>query len=487
MKKFIKTLFALTLSITLVSSLFVFSASAAASTGISLSNSKPKVGDKVTVTVSVKADEAIYSLEGNLTYNASVLKYISGASAASGSTLRFVDSFEGNKTVTYKVVFETIAEGSGSLSFSAKYVGISFTKISASGSSATITVKNPVIPEYVKSSNANLSSLSVSGGTLSPAFSQSVTKYTATVENSAATATINASKANKNAKVSGSGVVNLQIGDNSFVITVTAEDGTKKNYYLTIKRLTVEETVSQNPLATVIGGKMYHIVSDLDNVQAPAGFALATTTYNGKEIEVFESENKKYTLYRITEDETGVTDFYVYKEYKDEFVKLPYMTVNSVMYIFADFPEGYKVPEGYFETTVTIGGNSVKAFASENTELKDFYVIYCFANGSEELFRFDMTESSIQRAPDITLFPKESAEEPAPDLEKKSFIQKIKELSLLDKILIPVSVVSVLSAIILGIALLKSKKYKKLGKFETPITDEEFSKYFSINGSNKDE
>ncbi len=485
MKKFIKTISAVTLSLILILSCFMISASAAATTSVAFSVNTPKVGDSVTVTVRLNAGEAIYSVDGSVTYNPAVLQYVSGASSASGSTLRFVDSFAGEQSISYNLIFKTIAEGASDVSFSMQYVGASLTKTSATGASAKLTVKNPapvssappVSSEYVKSNNANLSSLSVSGAALSPAFSKNVTEYTATVENSVASVTISAGKSNNKATVSGTGDVALQVGDNPFAITVTAEDGTKKTYNITIRRATVEETIALNPLATVIGGQMHHIVSDLTDVPIPAGFVLGTTTYNGKEISVLKTEDATYTLYRISRDVDGYVDYYVYKAHRDEFVKLQYMTVNDAMYIFAELPENYVVPEGYYETAATLGDSTVKAFCSENEALKDFYVIYCFANGSEGFYRFDTAQTSIQRAPDFSVIPEE------PVKEDKNLIELFMSCSLLERILLCTNLAFLIATVTLAVILiLKAKSRKSAHEYEDPIDDNDMVDFFKAAG-----
>lgn len=77
-----------------------------------------------------------------------------------------------------------------------------------------------------KSDDANLSALTVSAGTLDPAFSADVTAYAATVENDVATITVTGTPADENATVSAtSGAAQtLAVGDNPIPIVVTAED-----------------------------------------------------------------------------------------------------------------------------------------------------------------------------------------------------------------------------------------------------------------------
>lgn len=89
----------------------------------------------------------------------------------------------------------------------------------------------------VKSSNNKLSSLSVSGGyTLSPSFSASKTAYTVSVPSTVSSIKISASKADSSASISGTGTMSLKTGKNTKTIKVTAENGSVKNYTVTVTR-----------------------------------------------------------------------------------------------------------------------------------------------------------------------------------------------------------------------------------------------------------
>ena len=83
---------------------------------------------------------------------------------------------------------------------------------------AEITVLNAA------ASDASLSSLTVSEGTLTPAFNSSTFDYSVNVENSVSFITITAVANDPNATVIGDGVKQLNVGANPFKITVTAED-----------------------------------------------------------------------------------------------------------------------------------------------------------------------------------------------------------------------------------------------------------------------
>ncbi len=87
------------------------------------------------------------------------------------------------------------------------------------------------------SSDASLSTLIVSDGTLSPVFTTSVTNYTVEVAYTVEEINIWAMKKNAGATVTGdTGEQALMVGANPFTITVTAEDGTTKVYTVTVTR-----------------------------------------------------------------------------------------------------------------------------------------------------------------------------------------------------------------------------------------------------------
>ncbi|HXH75897.1 MAG TPA: beta-propeller fold lactonase family protein [Bacteriovoracaceae bacterium] len=99
-------------------------------------------------------------------------------------------------------------------------------------SSDSSPVTTLVPPPVVLSSNADLSGLSLSAGTLSPAFSASVTSYTVALPFRNSSFTITPTASHASAVVSGStGSQALSVGSNALTLTVTAQDGTASKVY----------------------------------------------------------------------------------------------------------------------------------------------------------------------------------------------------------------------------------------------------------------
>ena len=454
--------------------LFSITAFAAPSTTIAFSSNSVKPGDSVTVTVRLNAGTDIYGVNTTVTFDPNVLQYVSGAGSASGGTLKIVESPSGGSTFTVNIKFKALKEGNCTIAAYSKYSGIDLIEKDGGSAGAVLSVKTPATSSNTPqssskpsssqnntttvSSNANLSNITLSGGALSPAFSKNVTEYTVSVDNSVAKTTITATPAHNKAVVLGAGDIDLAVGDNKLSISVTAPDGkTKKTYNITIHRATLEESLGLNPTATIINGKLHYITKDLSALPVPAGFSLQTVTYNGVDVNVFKSDSADYTLFQITDSETSASDYYIYKELRDEFVPLNYITINNNLVILSDLPEDYAVPEGYYETAVTLGDKEIRAFCSNDERLSDFYIIYCYVNGAEQFCSFDMKESTLQRAPDFQLG---DAQIPSDD-GREGLLEWFASLDGFTKILIYVILVESVVVIVLFILVLVVGRKRK--------------------------
>ncbi len=96
----------------------------------------------------------------------------------------------------------------------------------------------PKKEEKSKSSNNNLSSLTIAN--ISFDFNKDVLEYNIDVPNEIETIEVSATQEDSKAKIEGTGNFNLNVGINTFKVTVTAENNSKKEYVLNIKRLEKE-------------------------------------------------------------------------------------------------------------------------------------------------------------------------------------------------------------------------------------------------------
>ena len=105
-----------------------------------------------------------------------------------------------------------------------------------------VTAENGSVKTYTlnitrkdnRSNNTNLSSLTLSAGTI--VFDKNKTNYDVSVKNDISEITINGKAEDTKSIVSGVGTKKLEVGENIFVIKVTAETGSTKEYKIVVIR-----------------------------------------------------------------------------------------------------------------------------------------------------------------------------------------------------------------------------------------------------------
>lgn len=240
-----------------------------------VSGTKAIVTAKFTVSGSAQAGEAIaVSFSGNY----SNLNGDYGVSGSNGTTVAAPLSSNcnlaslrvSNATLSPSFSSGKTSYSAGTVPFSISSLDISATpedgksKVSISGNSLAVgnnTVKITVKaengatktysisvareqdPNYVPSSNTDLSGISVDGFLISPPFENGVDRYVVWLPYETTSITTHATPADAKASVSVSGGTDLAEGDNEIVIVCTAEDGTTKEYYVIAKRATKDGSV----------------------------------------------------------------------------------------------------------------------------------------------------------------------------------------------------------------------------------------------------
>lgn len=379
-----------------------------------------EVGKSFSVTVRFSADANLYAVEADVSYNSSVLRLnsVSGAdyNVGNGSVKIVDDGFTAtkpSKTSSYTLNFTAIAAGNSNISVSLLGGGEAESRASAS---AAVTVVTPK-----PSSNANLASIKLSAGSLSPAFNANTTNYSATVKYSVDSITITGSVADGGATYVGGGTFGLNIGDNSRTLIVTAADGTKKSYTINIKRMTEQETLEAeqaardaNPLLVIINDVDYTIVNNFEGITIPSGFTQGTATRKDTDIAVLNDEHGQYTLYWLT-DAAGENGAFYTRDESDNFTRISYINSNGKMYIIEKLDIESYVPETYVKSTRTIDGNEVEVYNFADEALKDFCIVKCYVGGVSAYYRFDSVEGTMQRAAQFDAAIKAANTEPIED------------------------------------------------------------------------
>ena len=284
----------------------------ASSLSLRVSTSSVKIGDTVTVSITVPAG---VSATVNVTYPSGVFSFSSASDTASsngGTVSMTIGSYGSTNTKTTGTMkFKAKAAGSATFSASAPIAGNQDgDRVTVGGASASVSVKNESNDSTNdnsnngnhandgednthKSADNSLASLTLSSGTLSPAFKYNVTNYTAEVANDVTSVVVSAKPSNANATVeSVNGGENLAVGANKIQIVVKAENGVTATYTITVTRKESGDTDDsdtpdeEDPAGTdepqeqcyEIGGVKMYPSEDGDETQIPEGFTLSEIT-----------------------------------------------------------------------------------------------------------------------------------------------------------------------------------------------------------------
>ncbi len=269
------------------------------------------------------------------------------------------------------------------------------------------------------SSDATLHSLSVSPGSLSPAFSPDVQWYDVYVDHDVTRITISVDTEDVNATYSISDTFkNLEVGKNYVGVKVTAQDGSVRWYEMYVYRAAAEteeptdaptdeptdaptdepatENETKDPLAVTIGSVNGTVQETLGEVSRPEGFEEVTYNYNGVEIEVLEGIGKDLLLIPISDGSS--TKLYLYREETGGFYPYVGIQITSALYTVLPFETGEQAPAGYSLTAIDFQGTLVDAWVRDDAADKTYSVFYAMNwDGETALYRYDADENTLQR------------------------------------------------------------------------------------------
>lgn len=328
-----------------------------------------RVGEEFEVTLTIRAQPAqdetpqaatIGDFEAYLMYNADVMEFVTAPSCITGGAgmLRIADmgaaASEGVRK--YVVRFQALARGTAELSLDSRPM------VYAYGTGDAMSVSSNVLNLAVEaaedaSDNANLSALKVNPGKISPAFATTVREYEVTVPYSTEMIVVSALTEDENAVVGVSGSTDLQVGRNTVVVTVTAEDGTEKRYYLYVTR--EEETP--------------------EPTKAPE--------------EPEEEKGNEAGLHAKSQDGRVLLSF-------------------AGTYQVSEEQDAYIAPTGYEETVLYVDGIRIKAYAKRDVLDSDFYVLVLQDElGVSGYYRYDREQQTLQRYDEERIELKQVVEE----------------------------------------------------------------------------
>lgn len=403
MKKSFKKFFAVCISLALTVSLFAFSAFA--DRAIIQCSTTQTVGATFNVTFKFEAS-SVGAVDGNITYDASKLEFVSAGDGANktsdGNIVISYFAISGSNTqCTFTVTFRTKATGNASVSATGEIT--KFDETFSSRQTAGVTVK--IVDAQQASGNANLKSLKLSAGTLSPAFNADVTNYTVNVDYSVTKCLVTAVPADSSATHTVEGSANLNVGANTRTVVVTAANGAVKRYVLKINRaaqngeLPPETTEPEtNPYSVTIGDVTKILAREYSSDSRFFGSELSEAEINGAVIPVLQKSGLGIIVYAT--DESGDNGaYYLYKDGVFSEIK-PFEF--SRRYLALELPDGVSSPEGFYQTQDVLNGQTLTVFKYNDPAFNDYFVFYGESeDGVLGYYRYSRTDNSIQRAMDF--------------------------------------------------------------------------------------
>ena len=420
---------------------------AAGRLSVAVSSGTVKTGDTVTVTVyAVNANNEDVIADMNITYDTSLLEYISSSDSDAGY---------GNGKITaagsdVSIKFKAIASGDAYVKAEGAALTAAGTHINVTGGAETSPDDEGADANSVKSGDNSLSSLKISPGALSPAFKGSVTEYTAQVAGDVSEISVDAVTSNSKATIESiSGNKDLKRGKNVITVLVKAENGTEAAYKITVSKgegstpastdippASSEKTEGQEAQAgensttdgsgdsITIDGASYRISEEFSDEDIPAGFERADFEYKGKPYKGISFQHGHLGMYYLVND-AGESRFFVYDADRDKF--FPYVRLNSGDHyiILMVVPNAAIPPDNYKEASVAVGDwATVSAYqfagpadkeivkfdnpeeeAAYNAE-SDFYLFYGMDDtGVSGWYQYDAKQGTYQRFNQDAIIP----------------------------------------------------------------------------------
>ena len=228
------------------------------------------VGVPGTVVVRIE-DQYGNTVNYNINNSVNIHFTSSDSVAALPANYTFSSADNGVHTFTNGVTFNTSGTQSVTATRTGEYSpitgtqsGITVNPVSSTTTTTTSTTTTTTVNPPSLSRDATLRSLTVSTGTISPVFNSGTTSYTDNVLNSVSSVTVTPTVNQANAIVTVNGVavssgtasgsINLNVGDNTITLIVTAQDGsTRAVYMVTVTRAVIlsnDATLSNLTIST---------------------------------------------------------------------------------------------------------------------------------------------------------------------------------------------------------------------------------------------
>lgn len=391
----------------------------AASCTVTFSDPTVTVGNNVTINVKVSGSVAAATIWMN--YDQRYLQYVSGSGVTQGGggsvQLDYAYDSGGAGSMSFSMTFKALKTGKTTISCT------SYDIVDGNGDPMSVNMGNSVVTinaPYTASGNNNLSSLSISPGTLSPGFSAGTTSYSAWVSNSTTSVAVSAKAADSKAKVAVWGNTGLSVGNNTVTVQVTAENGSKKTYTINVNRAAgstggntggnapaPDDTPSPSPTATPEPQVTVTLPDDTqlpvsnqlpEGVSVPAGFESSQLEVDGQTLPTAVHQDGGLVAVYLAGDEEHPAGFYFYNEKTREVQAMTPVAMSTGKLTLVDLPQELVVPQGYTSTLMELGGQQHTLLVPDDTEEPNHYIVYAMdQEGKLGLYLYDVEQETFQR------------------------------------------------------------------------------------------
>lgn len=441
---------------------------AGANVTIAVSQSSLKIGDTISVTVSISSEGAIGSYSLPVSYNSSVLEYTGGSGNGGGGTVMIAGYGDGSQTrLSATLNFKAIGNGTCTIATSGgEAYGWDESVLDISHAGANVTVAAPQAsgegnpgtnnPPLSGSDDNYLKSLEISPGVLNPSFQAGTTSYTVELPKETKAIVVSAVANDSKATVAVTHHNDLEPGANKTYIVVTAENGTQRTYVLNVNCGEVEEENEIPPV--ILDGTEYTFATTdrLEEAAVPEGFEAGEGEYEGMPVTTYVSPNQLLHIVYLLREE-GEGQWFIYNQEQKTFI--PYIEYRAAAnrYILMVPDAEVNIPSGYTPLETELQGQKVTVYAKDDDQ--EFLLVYAMnINGETGFYLYDTIEETYQRyiEPEVVIQEPQPTEpvEPEPSLVTED--EKIHNLRIVLYILSGVSIV--LLGLMIAMTIIVKKK-----------------------------
>lgn len=407
------------------------------------------VGNNVTVTVTLSSSTLIGSWEMSLNYDKNYLQLRSATSESNGIRMA-ASTATGVKSKSYTFTFKTLKKGSTSVSVGGylAYAYADLSEISLSSNSKKINIITQAELEASYSKNNNLASLGVEGFTLTPEFNVNTLEYSVIVPEDTKNVNLTGTVQDKKASITGVGVQQVNQGNNKFLVTVKAENGSEKTYTINV------DVKDENPIEVTVGDKKYTVVKIKENLPIASLYNEYSIKINEFDIPAYKNDYTGLVLVGL-KDTDGNISLFIYDDENNSYKEYNELKSSQIT-IYPLKPE--ENIEGYKKGNVKIQDIDVEGFYLN--EDSDFFVIYGVnvETGDKGFYMYDKKMQTLIKYND----------------ELSSLLSE--KIKLYTYIIIGFISLSVVMLIIIIVLVCKKGKKKKRSKDKEKVVEEKIKK-----------